>query len=104
MRRGSLHPATLAQRRASAERHCSSLCAMAPKLARGMDPLACLASDEEEEEKEEEEDDGDRNGHAHAPLAGAKAPVVDYEALQRAGYRGCVCSQLSPALSASLAH
>ena len=79
---------------------------MAPKLARGMDPLACLASDEDEDEEEkEEEDDGDRNGHAHAPLAGGvKAPVVDYEALQRAGYRGCVCSQPSPALFAPPAH
>jgi hypothetical protein len=73
---------------------------MPPKLARGMDPLACLASDEDEEEEEEKEEDeeGERNGHAHAPLAGGvKAPaVVDYEALQRAGYRGCVCPQLSP--------
>ena len=69
---------------------------MAPKLARGMDPLACLASDEDEDEDEkEEEEEGERNGHTHAPTAavGAKAPVVDYEALQRAGYRGCVFSQ-----------
>jgi hypothetical protein len=78
---------------------------MAPKLAKGMDPLACLASDDSDDSEaaacdKEETSAGaarDADDAAEAPThRPAAAPVVDYEALQRAGYRGCVAR---PALS-----
>jgi len=62
----------------------SSSVAMAPKLAPGMNPLG---SDDEEEESS----GSDRSAPPARPSAPAKAEV-DYQALQRAGYKGCVLS------------
>ena len=58
---------------------------MAPKLAKGMDPLGDISSDEGASSDSE-------GGAAAAPAAAPappKAKEVDFEALQKAGYRGC---------------
>ncbi len=60
---------------------------MPPKLAKGMNPLGDIS--DEEASGSERSDDGDEAAPAAAKPA-AKAPEVDYDALQRAGYRGCV--------------
>jgi len=54
---------------------------MPPKLAKGFDLLGELSGEEEEEEEQEDEEE------AAAAPARPKAEV-DYESLQRAGYRG----------------
>jgi len=58
---------------------------MAPKLAKGMDPLGELSSDEEASSGGE----GGEAGPSAAAGAAPKAKEVDFEALQKAGYRGC---------------
>lgn len=56
---------------------------MAPKLAKGMDPLGDISSDDEAGSESE-------GGDAAAPAAPPKPKEVDFEALQKAGYKGCV--------------
>jgi hypothetical protein len=56
---------------------------MAPKLAKGMDPLGDISSDDEAS--------GSEGGDAAAPAAAPAPPKpkeVDFEALQKAGYKG----------------
>lgn len=58
---------------------------MAPKLAKGMDPLGDISSDDEGSS-------GSEGGDAAAPAAAPAPPKpkeVDFEALQKAGYKGC---------------
>ena len=58
---------------------------MAPKLATGMDPLGEIS------DSEEAGSDGGEGAACEPPQpAPAKAKEVDFETLQRAGYRGCV--------------
>jgi hypothetical protein len=64
---------------------------MAPKLAKGMDPLGDLPSDEEELSDSGEGGAGGAGdaGPAAPPQPKPKVAEVDFETLQRAGYRRC---------------
>ena len=71
---------------------------MAPKLAKGMDPLGDISSDDD--------DGSSEGGDAAAPVpapAASKAKEVDFEALQKAGYKGYVrCAFLQLRLPSAL--
>jgi hypothetical protein len=77
--------------------------AMAPKLAKGMDPLGDIS---DEDELSDSGDEGGAGGGAGGAGEGPAAPPVtktrdvDFETLQRAGYRrcvfGCACVHFQP--------
>ena len=62
---------------------------MAARMAKGMDPLGDIPSDSDS-------DDSDSAGGADKVSGPAPAPKkeVDYDALRRAGYAGCVTSHV----------
>jgi hypothetical protein len=73
---------------------------MAPKLAKGMDPLGDISDEEELSDSEGGEGTGGGGEGEAGPAAPpvAKAREVDFETLQRAGYRRHVCNVACAAL------